>query len=259
MIKQSVMRLAAASAAVAVVASTALAGSMYEVRSPTSPCAPGFTILDPGNGKYYCDQTDVVVTEGAKTANPKSAPVKRAPVKTPPSPKQIASHERARGTQDQIAQIQNASTSVPSASANRPAIAIQSTVSKLKPDPEGNFFVVSYLDDPRTKTEHDRRLGKVKVRIKREGGPIGCSTHAGGLGATNAQSGRVKLKDGRQLLVKGTLHFANCDAGKYTVTVEGRKGYKLKLASKATQTLQLNDGETQPVDVVMVVDKKSKK
>lgn len=116
-----------------------------------------------------------------------------------------------------------------------------------KSQPEGDVQIVTYLDNPKTKDATDRRIGGIKVTLKKINGSSNCATHKSGTGKTN---GVAKSKDGN--LVKGTINFIGCDTGEYTVTFGGRTGYKLRDGSKETKTITIEDDKTTEVKFVVV-------
>ena len=129
-------------------------------------------------------------------------------------------------------------------------VAIQASTPDISPDPVGNIYIVSYVDKPdiNTPNDHDRRIGGVSVTIKRAGGNESCSTHTTNKGKT-FQLEKRKGRDGKLHIVKGSIMFANCNAGSYTVTAVGRKGYSVIPTNP--RTITVNKGETSRVSFVL--------
>ena len=129
---------------------------------------------------------------------------------------------------------------------------------KPKPKPSGDIVIVTYVDDPAIdKTGgKDHRLGGVSIKVDNQSGPNNCDNRKNAEGTTN-KTGHFTPKDSKTpVLVKGTMHYLNCDTGKYKVTLVGRKGYTA--VSPSVREFTLNNNETQRVFFVMKKTQKAK-
>lgn len=101
--------------------------------------------------------------------------------------------------------------------------------------PEGNIVILTrVLEDNKKK-----RIGSVKVKIEREGDNAKCDNKKKLSGKTNSRA----VTNGAK--TKGSIHFIGCATGAYTVSVEGRKGYRIVGAD--TKKINLTEEETQVV------------
>lgn len=122
------------------------------------------------------------------------------------------------------------------------------------PPPVGNINVITYLNDPAQPGLKNARIGKVKVKVQREVGVNSCRNRRNNPNATTIAQGYIKRKSGKQVFVRGTVHFVACNTGNYQVTYVGRKGYQLAKGMDKTRTITLNDDET--VTVTFILTKK---
>lgn len=113
----------------------------------------------------------------------------------------------------------------------------------------GNVIIVTYVDHPKLKSDgnKDRRLGSVKVKLEKIDGSIKCTNRKSGNVTTNG----LRYKKGTQLLVRGTVHFNNCETGQYKATLVGRNGYVPADNAANIKIFDLNDNETKVVSFVM--------
>lgn len=125
------------------------------------------------------------------------------------------------------------------------------TAKVKKPDPRGDIVIVSYVNDATDPKADNQRIGRVAVKLSREGGAADCSTHRSGKGSTSEQKYFTR-KDGTKILKHGVISFLNCRAGKYTVTTTGRSGYTVLSNKTKTFTLSANENEL----VKFVIQKK---
>ncbi len=116
--------------------------------------------------------------------------------------------------------------------------------------------MTTYVDDPKIdkKGGKDHRIGGFKVKVENlsTSGPNNCDNtkRIKGVetpfGTTNKKV-KTKVKGQKDpVLVHGTVHFLNCDAGKYKVTILTpltRGNYELETPS--VRTFTLNDNETE--------------
>lgn len=127
---------------------------------------------------------------------------------------------------------------------------------KTKSKPSGDIIVVTYVNDPEIdkKGDKDHRIGGFKVKVERQGGKNFCDNTKKNFGTTNKTKMHTP-KGEKPVLVHGTVHFLNCDAGKYKVTVtKVRSGYKM--ISPTVREFTLNDNETEVP--FFVAEKKAK-
>lgn len=116
--------------------------------------------------------------------------------------------------------------------------------------PSGNILVVTYVNDPAIERAggKDHRLGLVRVKVERTGGPNNCDSRKSQTAKTNAKQ-ELTRKDGTKILVKGTVNFLGCDTGNYTITLLGRKGYTA--AGPKVKQITLSNDEHQKVSFVL--------
>lgn len=127
-----------------------------------------------------------------------------------------------------------------------------------KPKPSGDIIAVTYVNDPEIdkKGDKDHRIGGFKVKIERQGGPNNCDNTKKVFGTTNKTKKLTPKGEKTPVLVHGTVHFLNCDAGEYKATLMKpyRSGYKVISPTVRTFTLDNNATEVP----FFVVEKKSK-
>lgn len=137
---------------------------------------------------------------------------------------------------------------------------IDSVLIAPTPEPKGNIIITTCLkaDSKQERCDKDHRLGKVRVKVERVDGAENCDNRTHKVGLTNQQTS-IK-RNGKDVTVKGTIHYIGCDTGKYRVSVVdaslkdsrvGRKGYRLVAGSHNPKEFTLSDNENQHIFFVL--------
>ncbi|GAC1499278.1 MAG: hypothetical protein NVS1B10_01830 [Candidatus Saccharimonadales bacterium] len=129
-----------------------------------------------------------------------------------------------------------------------------SKVSKPQSESRGNIAVITYLNGPlaggaKQSSDKAGRIGLVKIEISRKGGQESCTSHSNLSGLTNSAA-FFKRPGGKTIQTEGTIHFASCRTGSYTVKNLGRNGYKVQ--GDSTISFNLADSETKKVHFTMI-------
>lgn len=221
------------------------------------------------NIKHYCSQAGQVVAADGKSCRA-SVPRKTYPPcvgsdnaflncvnNKPPEKRKSAEKKRVNKIgQESVADggTQSAKDIAPKHQSKQPPIqAIQ--VNNVVPPalaeyvkPTGNVTIVTYLDNPATAKTNDSRLGNVNVTLERIGAQLKCANRKTSAAKTNG----VKYRKGTQILVKGTVHFLNCEVGQYKATLVGRANYQAATGVNANiQSFTLSKNETQVISFVL--------
>lgn len=128
-----------------------------------------------------------------------------------------------------------------------------------KSKPSGDIIAVTYVNDPEIdkKGDKDHRIGGFKIKIERVGGANNCDNTKKIFGTTNKTKKLTPKGEKTPVLVHGTVHFLNCDAGKYKATLmKPYRGGTYKVISPTVREFTLNDNETEVP--FFVVEKKTK-
>ncbi len=182
-------------------------------------------------------------------ANP---PAPCSNIKTVAAAKKIANNRAVgivnnlirRGKDSSLLDVAKAPSTSGSTETTTSAGTVNSGTPAPQPDPRGNIVVVTKLNGPlyngaQQPPTKAGRLGLVGVTIAREGGNEVCTTHSTLSAKTNAIT--TATYTNIKADIYGTVHFANCAAGKYTVTNTGRNYYKVDGSNTAHVTLSNNE------------------
>jgi hypothetical protein len=238
----------------AVVMVVGLVGTYMLVASKAATCKTVHATT--ANGKPLPAETVCQKSEASIDAQNKANAAKaraNAKPRTPqnPTPAQARSQARTNSGASDTAATNAAPTAPPSNDpepTSTPVAPVAAAAAKYV-RPNGNIVIVTYRDTAIASQDgHDRRLGGVKVKVARAGGPNGCTTHTSGTASTNTHhylDAAKKVLDTHH----GTAHFKNCNTGQFTVSLVGLKGYTA--VSKSSRTFTLNNNETKTVSFVL--------
>lgn len=144
---------------------------------------------------------------------------------------------------------------------------VAATPQSPPPPQTGNITVITYVNNPKKEGFNNARLSNVKVSVKKINGSNNCQNRKNKAESSSNTSrylkdkngNYVKTKDGKRVIVFGSTHYLECNAGDYEVTLIGRKGYSPVKGTETKKVIHLQDDETQTVTFSMNKDKAVKK